>query len=98
EDRCGLLNGEAPRPLIWIFWHNRILGVTMAKDRFIHDRFGAVLTSASRDGELLAAVMARFGVDAVRGSSSRRGGTALRELTALLRSGRDIVITPDGPR
>jgi len=97
-DRCGLLSGQAPRPLIWAFWHNRILAVVMAKDRFVHGRYGAVLTSASRDGELLAAVMARFGVDAVRGSSSRRGSTALRELIALLRSGRDAVITPDGPR
>jgi hypothetical protein len=35
---------------------------------------------------------------AVRGSSSRRGSRALRELVAQVESGRDIAITPDGPR
>lgn len=35
---------------------------------------------------------------AVRGSSSRRGALALRELRRLVAEGRDIAITPDGPR
>ena len=35
---------------------------------------------------------------AVRGSSSRRGSRALRELVDLVDSGHDIAITPDGPR
>ena len=34
----------------------------------------------------------------VRGSSSRRGSRALLELVRLIRIGRDIAITPDGPR
>ena len=34
----------------------------------------------------------------VRGSSSRRGSQALRELVSLIRQGEDIAITPDGPR
>jgi lysophospholipid acyltransferase (LPLAT)-like uncharacterized protein len=34
----------------------------------------------------------------VRGSSSRRGGQALVELTKLVKDGYDIGITPDGPR
>ena len=42
--------------------------------------------------------MANLGMGSVRGSSSRRGSTAIRELTALLESGIDLAITPDGPR
>ncbi len=34
----------------------------------------------------------------VRGSSSRRGSTALRELSLKLEQGYDLAITPDGPR
>ena len=34
---------------------------------------------------------------AVRGSSSRRGSRALRELVDLVGTGGDIAITPDGP-
>src|SRR5205814_4800602 len=54
--------------------------------------------SASRDGDLIADVTQRFGFDVVRGSSSRMGASALLELSQVLASGRDILITPDGPR
>jgi lysophospholipid acyltransferase (LPLAT)-like uncharacterized protein len=34
----------------------------------------------------------------VRGSSSRLGASAILQLTEVLASGHDVVITPDGPR
>ena len=40
----------------------------------------------------------RYGFEAVRGSSSRRGSTALLQLADVIASGRDVLITPDGPR
>ena len=43
-------------------------------------------------------MLERFGVQPVRGSSSRRGPQALRELTTWARRGYDLAITPDGPR
>jgi len=43
-------------------------------------------------------VTQRFGFDVVRGSSSRMGATALLELSEILASGRDVFLTPDGPR
>jgi lysophospholipid acyltransferase (LPLAT)-like uncharacterized protein len=44
--------------------------------------------------------MSRFGIDGARGSSSRGGSDALRELLRELErpQARDIGITPDGPR
>ena len=57
-----------------------------------------MLTSPSKDGDILAGVMANLGMGSVRGSSSRRGSTAIRELSALLEAGIDLAITPDGPR
>jgi len=56
------------------------------------------LVSASKDGALLAAVMGTFGVELVRGSSSRRGPQALLELTSRAEQGYDLAVTPDGPR
>ena len=38
------------------------------------------------------------GIEAVRGSSTRGGALALRELIRLGRSGADLVVTPDGPK
>ena len=58
----------------------------------------SVLVSRSRDGELLARVLAHFGVDSCRGSSSRGATAGLRELLRAARAGSDIAITPDGPR
>ena len=45
-------------------------------------------------------IMNRFGIDGARGSSSRGGSDALRELLRELErpQARDIGITPDGPR
>jgi lysophospholipid acyltransferase (LPLAT)-like uncharacterized protein len=56
------------------------------------------MVSASKDGGFLAAILECFGVQPARGSSSRRGPQALRELTSWARRGYDIAITPDGPR
>jgi lysophospholipid acyltransferase (LPLAT)-like uncharacterized protein len=42
--------------------------------------------------------MTRFGLEAVRGSSSHGGASALWLLLRSLRDGRDVVVVPDGPR
>ena len=54
--------------------------------------------SASKDGALLAAVLGKFGVEQVRGSSSRRGPQAFLELTTRGEMGYDLAVTPDGPK
>src|SRR5436189_6328705 len=58
----------------------------------------AAMVSASKDGAFLAAILERFKVQPVRGSSSRRGRQALPELTTWAERGYDLAITPDGPR
>jgi Uncharacterized protein conserved in bacteria len=100
DDRPGLGKNSIRGPVIICFWHNRILGITVAfLRRYPRERRGVtVLTSPSRDGEILARVVGGFRMGAVRGSSSRRGSQAMRELITLVEDGRDIAITPDGPR
>jgi len=100
EDRSSILSDGGKSPVIVCFWHNRILGITYAFDRIYprHRSGVTVLTSPSRDGEILAQLVAAFGMGSVRGSSSRRGSRALLELVRLIRDGRDIAVTPDGPR
>ena len=84
----------ARAPLIYAMWHGRLLLLPC-----LYGRRGAhTLTSRSRDGELVARWIGRFGLDPVRGSSSRGGGEALRVLTRALRAGREVVVVPDGPR
>lgn len=99
QDESGITDAGDPLPsVIWIFWHNRVLAAPIVWKKCCPHRGGAVLTSPSDDGAILAEAMRLFGATAVRGSSSKRGGAALLELEAVLRSGQDVVITPDGPR
>jgi len=101
DDRCGISRNAFPEPALLCFWHNRILGITCAFHRFYPKKLRrgvTVLTSPSRDGEILSQLVAAFGMGSVRGSSSRRGSRALLELVRLIREGGDIAITPDGPR
>jgi lysophospholipid acyltransferase (LPLAT)-like uncharacterized protein len=89
------------RPVIYAVWHGRLLMMAWANAR-LRRTAGArpvtVLASRSRDGDLVAAYVGRFGLEAVRGSSSRGGTAALRALVGAVRGGRDVAVVPDGPR
>jgi lysophospholipid acyltransferase (LPLAT)-like uncharacterized protein len=98
DDRAGVIGTQVNENFIGSLWHNRLLIFPFVLRRFFFNRQGAALISASRDGELLADAIKRFGFDVVRGSSSRLGASAILQLTDVLASGRDVVITPDGPR
>jgi lysophospholipid acyltransferase (LPLAT)-like uncharacterized protein len=91
----------AGRPLIYAAWHGQGLLLPLLNERLRRSR-GAravlVMASQSRDGELLARFVHRFGFGTVRGSSSRGGAAALRRLVRLVRAGRDVAVAPDGPR
>jgi lysophospholipid acyltransferase (LPLAT)-like uncharacterized protein len=56
------------------------------------------LISASGDGDLLAEFVERYGYGTIRGSTSRKGASALLRLADVFGAGTHIVITPDGPR
>ena len=98
DDRAGLVGKPVQENYIAALWHNRLLLISFVLKKFFPQRPGAGLISASRDGDLIADVTRRFGFDVVRGSSSRMGANALRELEDILASGRHVLITPDGPR
>ena len=98
EDRGNILSVPRSDRLIGAAWHNRLLLLPFALAQFLPQRHGAALISASRDGDWFARLVHRFGFDVVRGSSSRKGAPAMLQLADVIASGRDAVITPDGPR
>ncbi len=82
------------RHVIIAFWHARQLMLPLAyRGRGVH-----TLISQHRDGELIHRILARFGGQSVRGSTTRGGAAALRRLIKLGRAGMDLAITPDGPK
>ena len=102
KDPHGFMPHKEIRQVIFCTWHNRLalsMKLHSTFRRRHHQTVGlAGLVSASRDGAFLAAILERFGIQPVRGSSSRRGGQALLELTTWAERGYDLAITPDGPR
>lgn len=98
EDRAGVVDASPNERYIGALWHNRLLLLPFILRRYLPQRRGAALISASRDGAILADLVERFGYDTVRGSSSRKGASAIRQLGEVIAGGRDVVITPDGPR
>lgn len=97
-DRCGFTNPGLYRPMISILWHNRLLVTPSLYQRSCSFRRAYCLTSPSKDGAIIAGVMKHFKIGSIRGSSSRRGATAMREMAAVLEQGNDVAVTPDGPR
>ena len=98
DDRGDVFNRPTNEAVIGAVWHNRLLILPMVLRRFLPERRGAALISASRDGAWIAGLVKKVGFDAVRGSSSRQGVTAVLQMADVLASGRDVVIAPDGPR
>jgi lysophospholipid acyltransferase (LPLAT)-like uncharacterized protein len=82
------------RPCIFVLWHGRLLPLGYRH----RDEGNVALISRSEDGEYLAQALLRWGFVPVRGSSSRGGSAALREVVRYARAGHSIAITPDGPR
>lgn len=82
------------RPVVFVFWHGQLLPLV-----HVHRGEGiVVLVSEHDDGEYITRVIERSGFGAVRGSSTRGGSKGLRALVRAARAGKDLALTPDGPR
>jgi 3-deoxy-D-manno-octulosonic-acid transferase len=102
RDGCDRLVAQ-PGGFICITWHGRLF---MSPSYQAPGKRRVAMISASRDGDLIARIVGRWGVGALRGSSydhakrRHKGGAqayvaAARELS---RNGAVVAITPDGPR
>ena len=86
------------QPVIFAIWHNRLLMLPRVFDPSFPTRQSYGLISASRDGDLIARFIEWSGYGTIRGSSSRKGVIALRQLVETLAAGSNVLVTPDGPR
>ena len=80
--------------LIIVFWHGQQLMMPLA----YRGKLAYILISRHRDGELIYRIVHQFGFRSVRGSTTRGGSLALRQLIRHGREGADLVVTPDGPK
>ena len=99
-DHARVLATPPEKPLLWAFWHNRLLIMTHVFAHYFGSkgRLGATLISQSKDGAIIAAIVEKFGIRPIRGSSSRGGARSLVEMKRAIEAGYIMAITPDGPR
>ena len=98
EDPHDVIGFVRQQPVIFAIWHNRLLMLPRVFDPTFPTRQSYGLISASRDGDLIAQFIERSGYGTIRGSSSRKGVIALRQLVETLAADGNVLVTPDGPR
>lgn len=89
----GYFDNSPPEFFLYSIWHDLMLFPIFGK----RSNHMATLVSRHEDGSVLATAMQILGIGAVRGSTSRGGATAVRELMNVAKE-YHICITPDGPR
>ena len=83
-------------PVMLVAWHQQII-MLPALSRPSPYKLLAMM-SASRDGTLIRFIAAWFGIGAAIGSSHRGAVSGVRRLVHAARNGKNLFITPDGPR
>ena len=76
------------------FWHNRLFLLAW----HWRDIDSGIIISESFDGEYISRTAQRLGMSVIRGSSTRGGSKALRNMVKLVRDGMRMSITIDGPK
>lgn len=94
DDPAYLAARSAGERFLYCFWHSRLLPLV-----FTHRGEGVtMLVSQHRDGELISRVIEKMGFMSARGSSTRGGDHAVRDMIRHARLNRHLALTPDGPR
>lgn len=87
-------------PVIYSAWHENILPLAYYyKKLYLKKKvkFSAII-SENRDGRLLASILEKWDMTIVSGSTSKKGLSAVREAVREMKRGRNLIVTPDGPR
>ena len=84
DDRGGILHQPVRPAVIIAFWHNRTALMALFYERYCHGHVALTFISRSRDGQFMTDLAARFGIKAVRGSSSRHGSASPAARRALI--------------
>ncbi len=83
-------------PIIFAFFHGRMMMLVQIYKMLRPDKKIRMILSPHFDGEVGALIAKRFGIDHIKGSSSKKSFSLLRSLHS--NKNTDIGITPDGPR
>ena len=91
----GESNIKSLDSFILVSWHGKVLGLM----EYMKHKGYFALVSQSRDGDLITRIAKNFGYSFFRGSSSKGGKEAIKNMGDFFKANIDakIIITPDGP-
>ena len=88
-------NLEKYGSVIFIAWHGRVPMIPPFWDKRKNLK---ALVSPHRDGQMIAAMLKRFGIGTINGSTNENAKGAALSIMKEIKNGTTIAIIPDGPR
>ncbi len=86
------------RQYIWACWHGELF-ISPQAYRKLHSKQNAyAIASAHKDGMIVANTIRYLNIKPIKGSTSKGGARALLEAMSCLKEGKEVLITPDGPK
>ena len=82
------------KPMLILAWHGKMI----APIYVLRNLKIVAMVSEHGDGEIIARTILKLGYKTIRGSSTRGGQKAFRNMLKALKSGQHCTILPDGPR
>lgn len=82
---------------ILVSWHDKIMILPHISPYKLHRNLHA-LVSPHNDGKIISDTMRLIGYKIIEGSSNKNSMAAVKNIIRTLKSGENVVITPDGPR
>lgn len=86
------------RAYVPCYWHRDILVCLMTLKGWVRRGFDAgIIISPSVDGEVPSSIARGWGVKVIRGSATRTGTLAMRNMHQVMKDGISIITAADGP-
>ena len=89
---------NAQRAYVPCYWHRDILVCLMTLKQWVQRGFNAgIIISPSVDGEVPSSIARSWGIKVIRGSATRTGTLAMRDMHNVMKAGTSIITAADGP-
>jgi lysophospholipid acyltransferase (LPLAT)-like uncharacterized protein len=83
---------------VCVCWHGELLMSPQAYRKIHKKHKASAIISSHFDGSLIASALNLLGIRSLRGSSSKGAKQVLLQAFKSIKSGEEVLITPDGPR
>lgn len=98
QEPAGMQLPGTGNGIIFAFWHGKMASGWLMAQRLFPGAEHSAVASSSKDGEIAAHALGRFGFRLIRGSSSNGREEVRSGMLSALRNGGVVAVTPDGPR